>query len=223
MGHLRNILQRSKMHILPAKRRQRDCRCISVKLDINYAKRKSGENAASLYDRQTSCNRANINKIVPINLSGGLFTFYRGTVPKHGMTVIPQEYSPNTLEGLINARWYRSFAMKVKRLQEDVRGGTARNTRRRGAKAVAVRLSVAAKLPPCRRFLHKLMLSLEIKICWASLAFARARTEKGKEKYLPFRREREVGRRHCLRLALLTLCIPYRGSWLFCRNNRELC
>lgn len=127
------------------------------------------------YNRQISCNRANINKIVQANLSRRLFIFYHGGTIRHWHSDT-EEYSPNTLEGLINARWYRSFAMKVKRFSRERRRSNGdEHGRRRSDEARRPR----AWQPNfrCRRFFRKLMLSLEIKICWASRAHRKRKRE----------------------------------------------
>lgn len=76
------------MHVFPAKFsnvvKDRGFRCISIKLDINYAKRNYAEYCFTFADRQISRNRANINKIVLANLSGRLFIFYHGEAERYG-------------------------------------------------------------------------------------------------------------------------------------------
>lgn len=135
---MKSISYRLKMHVLLIKFPA------SSKIEVSTAFLSNltliTENTAELrrilfyfYNRQISCNRANVNKIVQANLSRRLFIFYyHGTIRHwHSNT---GEYSPNTLEGLINARWYRSFAMKVKRSsREREHGGEETKSRPNGS------------------------------------------------------------------------------------------
>jgi len=97
------------------------------------------------------------NKIVQENLSGRTVYILSRRNDTGIDIAIFEEYSPNTLEGLINARWYQSFAMKVKR-ENDANTNVAKERRPSSA-------SVAAELPESSFFFRKLILSLEIKIC----------------------------------------------------------